>query len=231
MAALQKRGLRTRLTASLWSAAPLVTSFRRVLTNPYYEDNVTINGTRLAGASKALASATIWEAVQLLLSAWQNNEHGRIYDYFVCCSRRKGTPGCMQRALPIVNVESRVEEAYSSIEISDIQWGRLNSLTDDVSPASLGIESRAWPSSLSNSTLLRCVMRSCLFSTTLHEMLIREQKKLSQEMARIGGDEHEWAETWRLSCNRYRTSRKSEQNRRYSRSEFGWTRADSNHMR
>lgn len=147
VAELERRGLQTRPTPSRPSTAPTVTSFHRVLTNPYYKGIVTMNGAQHDGSHEPLVSTGTWDAVQRLLSARRNGERSRvhthylkttiycstchrrllvhkarsrsggIYDYFICSGRQTGTPRCTQRALPMTSIE----DAYSSIEISGVR--------------------------------------------------------------------------------------------------------------
>lgn len=155
VAALEERGLRTRPTPARSSAVPTVTSFHRILTNPYYKGIVTLNGAEHVGSHEPLVSAATWEAVQRLLKSRRTGERnrihthylkstiycfnchrrllvhkarsktGRIYDYFVCSGRQKGTPRCTQRALPMADVEKRVERAYTSFELAPLKRQRI----------------------------------------------------------------------------------------------------------
>ncbi|GAB2517101.1 recombinase-like zinc beta ribbon protein [Paramicrobacterium agarici] len=222
VAELERRGLRTRPTPSRPSAGPTVTSFHRVLTNPYYRGIVTMNGAQHTGSHESLVSAATWDAVQRLLSARRNGERsrihthylkstiycftchrrllvhkarsksGRIYDYFVCSGRQTGSPRCTQRALPTASVERRVEEAYLSIEISDIRRREVEQshrrhLTREASDreqrlADLG--ERADVLASRQEKLL-----DLYYSDGIpREMLTGEQKKLSQELARVDGE-------------------------------------------
>jgi len=155
VAELGRRGLRTRPTPARPAAVPTVTSFHRVLTNPYYKGIVTMNGAQHAGTHEPLVSVATWDRVQRLLKVRRSGERsrihthylkstvycfnchrrlivhkarsqsGRIYDYFVCSGRQSGTPRCTQSALPIASVERRVEDAYSAIEIDDRRRGQI----------------------------------------------------------------------------------------------------------
>lgn len=219
VAALEKRGLRTRPTPSRPPAVPTVTSFHRVLTNPYYKGTVTMNGAQHTGSHEPLVSATTWDAVQRLLNARRNGErsrihthylkstiycfnchrrllvhkarskNGRIYDYFICSGRQTGTPKCTQRALPMAKVERRVEEAYSSIEISGLRRQqveqshrrRLTREADDREQRRAELGEQVDILASRQEKLL-----DLYYSDGIpREMLVREQKKLSQELAQI----------------------------------------------
>jgi site-specific DNA recombinase len=151
VAALEERGLRTRPTPSRPSAVPTVTSFHRILTNPYYKGIVTLNGAQHVGSHEPLVSTATWETVQRLLKSRRTGERnrihthylkstiycfnchrgllvhkarsktGRIYDYFVCSGRQKSTPRCTQRALPMADAEKRIERAYVSIDLPTLK--------------------------------------------------------------------------------------------------------------
>lgn len=148
VAALDEQGLRTRPTPSRSPTSLTVTSFHRVLKNPYYKGIVTLNSAQHPGTHEPLVSTTTWDAVQRVLASRRNGERsrihthylkstiycftchrrlivhkarsksGRIYDYFVCSGRQRGTPPCTQRALRRADAERRIEEAYTAIEIS-----------------------------------------------------------------------------------------------------------------
>lgn len=81
VAALDERGLRTRPTPSRPSAVPTVTSFHRILSNPYYKGIVTLNGAQHMGSHVPLVSAATWEAVQRLLKSRRTGERNRIHTH------------------------------------------------------------------------------------------------------------------------------------------------------
>lgn len=221
--ALEKLGIRTRPTPSRPPAVPTVTSFHRVLTNPYYKGIVTMNGAQHTGSHEPLVSAATWDAVQRLLNARRNGERsrihthylkstiycfncrrrllvhkarsksGRIYDYFVSSGRQTVAPKCTQRTLPMAKVECRVEEAYSSIEISGVQRRQIEQshrryLTREVDDreqrrAELGEHADVLASRQKK-------LLDLYYSDGIsREMLVREQKKLSQELAWIDGEQ------------------------------------------
>lgn len=227
VAALEKRGLRTRPTPSRPPTVPTVTSFHRVLTNPYYKGIVTMNGAHHAGSHEPLVSAATWGTVQRLLKARRNGERsrihthylkstiycfnchrrllvhkarsksGRIYSYFVCSGRQKA-PKCTQQALPIADVERRIEEAYSSVEISSARRRqleqahrkRLNIDTLDRDQRLSDLDEQADVIASRQAKLL-----DLYYSDGIpREMLTKEQKKLSQEMARIEGERERLSE-------------------------------------
>lgn len=227
VAALEKRGLQTRPTPSRPTVAPTVTSFHRVLTNPYYKGIVTMNGAQHAGSHEPLVSAATWDAVQRLLKARRNGERsrihthylkstvycsnchrrllvhkarsksGRIYDYFVCSGRQK-TPRCTQQALLIADVERRVEAAYSSVEISGARrWQiqqshqrRLDRDAYDKDQRLTELDEQADVIASRQTKLL-----DLYYSDSIpREMLTNEQKKLSQELARITGERERLSE-------------------------------------
>lgn len=225
--ALEKRGLRTRPTPSRPPAVPTVTSFHRVLTNPYYKGIVTMIGAQHAGSHEPLVSAATWDAVQRLLKTRRNGERsrihthylkstiycfnchrrllvhkarsksGRIYNYFVCSGRQKA-PKCTQQALPIADVERRIEAAYSSVEISSARrrqlehthWKRLNIDTVDRDQRLVELDEQADVITSRQAKLL-----DLYYSDGVpREMLTKEQKKLSQEFTRIEGERERLSE-------------------------------------
>lgn len=218
VAAVEKRGLRTRPTPSRPPAAPTVTNFHRVLTNPYYKGIVTMNGAQHAGSHEPLVSAATWETVQRLLKARRNGERsrihthylkstiycfnchrrllvhkarsksGRIYNYFVCSGRQKA-PKCTQQALPVADVERRVEAAYSSVEISGAQRRQIeqshqrrldrDACDSDQRLTDLGEQAEVL-------TSRQAKMLDLYYSDGIpREIFTKEQKKLSQELAQI----------------------------------------------
>ena len=227
VAALEKRGLRTRPTPSRPSAPPTVTSFHRVLTNPYYKGIATMNGAQHAGTHEPL--------VQGLLNARRNGERsrihthylkstiycfschrrllvrkarsksGRIYDYFVCAGRQTGSPRCTQRALPIASVERRIEEAYLSIEISDIRRRDV----EQSHRRHLAREARDRDQRLADLGEQADVLAShqeklldLYYSDGIpRETLTREQKKLSQELSRVDGERERTSQRRRAFCH------------------------------
>ncbi|MFJ2553102.1 recombinase family protein [Microbacterium sp. NPDC087591] len=225
--ALEKRGLRTRSTPSRPSAAPTVTSFHRVLTNPYYKGIVTMNGAQHAGSHKPLVSASTWDMVQRLLKARRNGERsrihthylkstiycfnchrrllvhkarsksGRIYDYFVC-SGRQTVPKRTQQALPIADVERRVEEAYSLVEISSarrqqIEQSHQRPLDRDACDTEQRLAQLDEQADVLASRQAKLL--DLYYSDGIpREILTKVQKKLSQELARIAGERERLSE-------------------------------------
>lgn len=198
-----------------------------MLTNPYYNGIVTMNGAQHAGLHEPLFSAATWDAVQRLLSARRNGERsrththylkstiycfnchrrllvhkarsksGRIYDYFVCSGRQK-TPKCTQQALLIADVERRVEAAYSLVEISGARrWQirqshqrRLDRDVYDKDQRLAELDKQADVIASRQTKLL-----DLYYSDSIpREILTKEQKKLSQELARITGERERLSE-------------------------------------
>lgn len=227
VAALEKRGLRTRSTPLRPPTAPTVTSFHRVLTNPYYKGIVTMNGAQHAGSYEPLVAVATWNAVQRLLKARRNGERsrihthylkstiycfnchrrllvhkarsksGRIYGCFVC-SGRQTAPKCTQQALPIADVERRVEEAYSLVEISSARrrqieqshQRRLDRDECDTAQRLTELDEQADVLASRQTKLL-----DLYYSDGIpREMLAKEQRKLSQELARIAGERERLSE-------------------------------------
>lgn len=227
VAALEKRGLRTRPTPSRPPTVPTVTSFHRVLTNPYYKGIVTMNGAEHTGSHEPLVSAATWGTVQRLLKARRNGERsrihthylkstiycfnchrrllvhkarsktGRIYNYFVCSGRQKA-PKCKQQALPIADIERRIEEAYSSVAISSARRQQLeqahrkrldiDTLDRDHRLAELDEQADVIASR-------QAKLLDLYYSEGIpREMLTKEQKKLSQEFTRIEGERERLSE-------------------------------------
>lgn len=228
VAELETRGLRTRPTPARPVAAPTDTSFHRVLTNPYYKGIVTMNGAQHTGSHEPLVSAATWDAVQRLLNARRNGERsrihthylkstiycfnchqrllvhkarsksGRIYDYFVCSGRQTGSPRCTQRALPMASVERRVEEAYLSIEISDIRRREVEQ-SHRRGLAREASDREKWLAELREQVDVLASRQEKLLDLYYsdgipREMLMREQKKLSQELARVDGEREQVGE-------------------------------------
>ncbi len=213
------RGLRTRPTPARPSAAPTVTSFHRVLTNPYYKGIVTMNGAQHTGSHEPLVSAATWDAVQRLLSARRSGERsrihthylkstvycfnchrrlivhkarsqsGRIYDYFVFSGRQSGAPRCTQRALPIANVEHRVEDAYSAIEIDDRRRRQIEQTHQQRVARDTQAREQRCVELDEQSTLLASRQEKLLdlyySDGIVREMLVKEQKKLLQALSRV----------------------------------------------
>lgn len=219
VAELEKRGLKTRPTPARPAAIPTVTSFHRVLTNPYYKGIVTMNGAQYAGSHEPLVSVTNWDAVQRLLKARRSGERsrihthylkstvycfschrrlivhkarsqsGRIYDYFVCSGRQSDTLRCTQSALPIASVERRIEDADSAIEIDDRQRRQIEKAHQQRIALDAGTREQRRVELNEQSTHLTSRQEKLLdlyYSDGIaREMLVKEQKKLSQELARI----------------------------------------------
>lgn len=198
-----------------------------MLTNPYYKGIVTMNGAQHAGLHEPLVSAATWDAVQRLLSARRNGERsrihthylkstvycfnchrrllvhktrsksGRIYNYFVCSGKQKA-PKCTQQALPIADVERRVEAAYPTVEISGARRSqiqrshqqRLDRAAYDKDQRLAELDEQADVIAARQTKLL-----DLYYSDSIpREMLTKEQKKLSQDLARITGERESFSE-------------------------------------
>ena len=218
VAELEKRGLRTRSTPAGPAGSPTVTSFHRVLTNPYYKGIVTMNSAQHAGLHEPLVSVATWDAVQRLLSARRNGERsrihthylkstvycfnchrrllihkarsksGRIYNYFVCSGRQKA-PKCTQQALSVTDIERRVEAAYLSVEISgaqrlQIEQSHQRRLDRDACDSDQRLAELDEQAEVLASRQAKLLDLYCSDGIP-REILTKEQKKLSQELARI----------------------------------------------
>ncbi|KAB1661924.1 hypothetical protein F8O07_08595 [Pseudoclavibacter sp. CFCC 13796] len=200
-----------------------MTSFHRVLTNPYYKGIVTMNGAQHAGSHEPLVSTTTWDTVQRLLEARRSGERsrihthylkstvyclncrwrlivhkarsqsGRIYDYFVCSGRQSGIPRCTQSALPIANVERRVEGAYSTIEIDDRRLRKIKQAHQLRVALDADAREQHCVELDEQSTLLASHQAKLLdlyYSDGIaRETLVREPKKLSQTLSRVSEEQ------------------------------------------
>ncbi len=156
--ALNRRGLTTRPTASTPAGPVTLRTVHHLLKNPYYTGVVTLNGAEHPGNHDPLVDPVTWATVQDMLTARRNGQRSRVhnhylkstvyciecgrrliiqytrsrservYQYFVC-SRRQGT-GCAQRkALPVADVEARIEDAYRTITLTSAQRERIEAVS------------------------------------------------------------------------------------------------------
>ncbi|MFT4109493.1 recombinase family protein [Propionicimonas sp.] len=154
---LAARGMTTRPGPNTLARPLTVTGLHRLLRNPYYKGVVVFNGVEHPGGHALLIDPVTWATVQDILTARRNGErsrvhdhylkgtvfcfecgrrlivqntrtrNGRVYEYFVCHRRRDST--CPQRkALPITQVERRVEDLYGSIELKPDQRDRVEQI-------------------------------------------------------------------------------------------------------
>ncbi len=146
-AELGSRGLTTRPGPNTPAVPLTVNGLHRLLRRPYYKGVVVHNGVVHPGRHEPLIDPVTWATVQDILTSRRNGERsrehdhylkgtvfcvecgrrlivqhtrtktGRVYEYFVCHRRRDAT--CPQRkALPIAQVEQRVENLYRTIELN-----------------------------------------------------------------------------------------------------------------
>lgn len=144
---LESRGLTTRPGPNTPAGPLTVNGLHRLLRHPYYKGVVVHNGVEHPGRHDPLIDPVTWATVQDILTSRRNGERsrehdhylkgtvfciecgrrlivqhtrtktGRVYEYFVCHRRRDAT--CQQRkALPIAQVEQRVEDLYRTIELN-----------------------------------------------------------------------------------------------------------------
>jgi len=151
---LAARGLTTRPGPNTPAGPLTVNGLHRLLRHPYYKGIVIYNGVEYPGRHEPLIDPVTWATVQDILTSRRNGERsrehdhylkgtvfcvecgrrlivqhtrtktGRVYEYYVCHRRRDAS--CQQRkALPIAQVEQRVEDRYRTIELSADQRERI----------------------------------------------------------------------------------------------------------
>lgn len=117
------------------------------------------------------------------------SQSGRIYDYFVCAGRQSGAPRCTQSALPIARVEHRIEDAYSAIEIDNRRRRQIEQTHQQRVARNAHAREQRCVGLDEQSTLLASRQEKLLdlyYSDSIaRETLVKEQKKLSQELTRI----------------------------------------------
>lgn len=118
---------------------------------------------------------------------------GRIYDYFVCSGRQSGTPRCTQGALQIASVERRIEDTYSVIEISAARRRQLEQAYLRHFAREAGDREQRLAEFSERSNVLASRQAKLLdlyYSDGIpREMLVREQKNLSQELVRVNEEQ------------------------------------------
>lgn len=156
-AELEARGLRTRPGPNTPAKPLTLNGLHRLLRNPYYKGVVVFNGAEHSGRHEPLIDPVTGETVQDILTARRNGERsrvhdhylkgtifcfecgrrlilqhtgtnsGRVYEYFICHRRRDSH--CPQRkALPIAQIEQRVEDLYGSIELRPDRRDRVEQI-------------------------------------------------------------------------------------------------------
>lgn len=156
-AELESRGLTTRPGPNTPAGPLTVNGLHRLLRQPYYKGVVVHNGVEHPGRHDPLIDPVTWSTVQDILTSRRNGERsrehdhylkgtvfcvecgrrlivqhtrtkaGRVYEYFVCHRRRDAT--CQQRkAMPITQVEQRVENLYRTIELNPDQRERIEQI-------------------------------------------------------------------------------------------------------
>ena len=150
--ALKKRGLRTRPTRKHPAKPLSRTQLARMLRSKYYIGIVPYAGVEHEGRHEPLIDKDTFDRVQRILDAHSHaNERdrkhshflkgslrchcgeqitlakgrsktGRVYDYFACLGRRKGT-GCKLPYLPAHEVEEKVAAAYAKVKVRQLGEG------------------------------------------------------------------------------------------------------------
>lgn len=141
-------GLNTRSTPRMPSKPIPYQTLFKVLENPYYKGIVTYKGVQYAGSHEPLIDDDTWERVQTILASRINGErsfkhphflkgtvycaycgsrmiitntkkkNGKVYPYFACCGRHRGTcPDCQTRHVLIPEVERKIEQLYDNIQL------------------------------------------------------------------------------------------------------------------
>jgi site-specific DNA recombinase len=148
-AALKRRGLRTRPTRKHPAKPLSRTQIARLLRSKYYIGIVPYGGVEHDGRHKPLIDKETFDQVQRVLDAHamacerdRKHKHylkgslrchcgenltlvkgksktGRVYDYFVCLGRKKGT-GCKLPHLPVHEVEEKVAAAYGRVKVRQL---------------------------------------------------------------------------------------------------------------
>lgn len=150
----------------------------------------------LDGAASAAASIThylkstvyCFACERRLLVHKARSKSGRIYDYFVC-SGRQNTTRCGQGALRIADVEQRIEDLYVSIEISSAQRERIKRVYHHSFEAGASVRAQELSDfreqreaiELQQTKLIDLYYRDGI----PREVLVREQRKLAEALARI----------------------------------------------
>jgi len=147
-AALTERGLTTRPTTGGKQVPITVSTVRRLLSNPYYKGVVRFGDSEHPGQHPPLTDPVTWATVQDIIRAKRNgtrsrvhdhylkgvlrcrrcgrqlmvhrarSKSGRIYEYFVCSSKL-GAEKCPQGAIPLAEVERRVEDLWGNLPASE----------------------------------------------------------------------------------------------------------------
>lgn len=156
-AELESRGLTARPGPNTPAGPLTVNGLHRLLRRPYYTSVVVHNGVEHPGRHEPLIDPVTWATVQDILTSRRNGERsrehdhhlkgtvfcvecgrrlivqhtrtktGRVYDYFVC-HRRRDTACQQRKALPIAQVEQRIEDLYRTIELKPGQRERIEQI-------------------------------------------------------------------------------------------------------
>lgn len=132
-----------------------------------------------------------------LLVHYARSKSGRIYRYFVCSGRQK-MPRCGQRALRIVDVEQRVEGVYGSLEISRtrrelLERAHLQRFETDASARAQ--ELSALQGEREAVELRQAKLIDLYYEDGIaRDVLVREQRKLAEALARIVADQERLGE-------------------------------------
>ncbi len=218
VAELNHRGLTTRATPSTPAAPVTLRTVHHLLKNPFYTGVVTLNGVEHPGNHEPLIDPVTWATVQDMLAARRNGQRarvhnhylkstvyciecgrrliiqntrsksGRVYQYFIC-SRRQGDACTQRKALPVADVEARIEDAYRTITLTAAQRQRI----EDVALAALrreqthharrrdelNAEARA------NETRRDKLLELHYSDAIPRDALLRQQRRLNAEATRI----------------------------------------------
>jgi site-specific DNA recombinase len=150
--ALKKRGLRTRPTRKHPAKPLSRAQIARMLRSKYYIGIVPYAGVEHEGRHEPLIDKDTFNRVQRILDAHSHagerdrkhshflkgslrchcgeqltlakgrSKTGRVYDYFACLGRRKGT-GCKMPYLPAHEVEEKVAAAYAKVKVRQLGEG------------------------------------------------------------------------------------------------------------
>jgi hypothetical protein len=216
--ALNQRGLTRRATSTSQAEPVTLRTVHHLLKNPYYAGIVTLNGAEHPGNHEPLVDPVTWATVQDTLTARRNGQRsrvhnhylkstvyciacgrrliiqntrsksGRVYQYFICSHRQSDS--CTQhKALPVADVEKRVEDAYRAITLTTAQRQRI----EDVSLATLrreqaqhtrrreALEAEAVANKARSEKLLELHYADAIPRDTL----LKHQKRLNAEATRI----------------------------------------------
>ena len=151
---LEARGLTSRPTPARPAEPISTTALHKILTNPYYQGNVTFRGVTYDGTHTALIDSETWLRVQKQLDDKnqrgerpQKYDHylkgtlycscgakmmierprdkqGDRYEYFTCSGRRKKN-GCTRSAIITDRIEDRIESTYNANGLTATEADRV----------------------------------------------------------------------------------------------------------